>query len=198
MRARENPFRVERLEALPFIFQMYDWPALDRRLAALSYRAAILGRQGTGKTTLLLELSRRLRQQGSAVQIITVRRDERAENLREVRHAYRRLGASDILCIDGADGLPWPVWRAVRSGSRRLRGLIVTSHTRRLLPVLFFCRSDGSVLEQILRHLLPTSVAEFSAQTPQLLRRHRGNIRNVLREMYDRYAEMNCSDTQVF
>jgi hypothetical protein len=61
VKARENPFRSERIESIPYIFPEDDsWELLLRRLGALGFRGAICGPEGSGKTTLLEELGRRV------------------------------------------------------------------------------------------------------------------------------------------
>ena len=52
IRARDNPFRADRVQSLPYRLMDTTWDALLDRLAALRYRAAIVGPEGSGKTTV--------------------------------------------------------------------------------------------------------------------------------------------------
>ena len=64
MRARDNPFRVERVDHVGYRLPGRTCEELLARLAALGYRAAILGEEGRGKTRLLEELAERLPKRG--------------------------------------------------------------------------------------------------------------------------------------
>jgi ABC-type bacteriocin/lantibiotic exporter with double-glycine peptidase domain len=54
--ARHNPFASHHVEAIPFRFASGDLESNLERLRAMNWRGAIVGNQGSGKTTLMLEL----------------------------------------------------------------------------------------------------------------------------------------------
>ena len=61
MKARENPFKAERVIAtIRYTCPDGDLDTLIARLAALGYRAAIVGCHGAGKTTFVDRKSTRL------------------------------------------------------------------------------------------------------------------------------------------
>src|SRR6185503_9378150 len=64
MRARDNPFSTDRLQRIRYRFQERTWENLMERLERMHYRAAIVGGEGTGKTTFLEDLEPRLRDLG--------------------------------------------------------------------------------------------------------------------------------------
>ena len=70
MRARDNPFRTERILEIRYRPQGCSWDDLLRRLAGMDYRAAIVGPEGSGKTTLLEDLEPRLRALGLGVRML--------------------------------------------------------------------------------------------------------------------------------
>ena len=52
--AKDNPFATHRVEAVSFRFAEGHWKDHLERLQSMNWRAAIVGNQGTGKTTLML------------------------------------------------------------------------------------------------------------------------------------------------
>lgn len=161
------------------------WPELMERLAALDYRAAILGPHGRGKTTLLEDLEPHLEERDFRVWRITLNeahpRLDRAD-----REALRKMGSRDVLLLDGAERLGRTAWLALRARSRNFGGLVVTSHRPGLLPTLHECETTPELLAGILRDLLGPEAERVDV--PHLFRRHRGNLRDALRELYDVWA----------
>jgi hypothetical protein len=184
VRARDNPFRVQRLGRLAYRFDETSWDELLARLAALDHRAALVGPEGRGKSTLLVELGDRLaRDRGFRLRAVTLRRGER----RLARSARRRLldglEADDLLLIDGAQELsPWE-WRRIRWGSRPAGGLVVTSHRAGLLPTLHECRTTPALLADLVAELAPNGAGLPPAG--ELFARHAGNLRDALLDAFD-------------
>jgi hypothetical protein len=194
VKARDNPFRVARvLSAI-----RYEVPAgsddekrggavsLLPRLEALRYRAAIVGPHGSGKTTLLEDLSVVLAERG--FRITHVRLDADDPRLpREWRSSARLLNERDIVCLDGAEQLGPIAWRRFRWQARRAGGLIVTTHTHGRLATLLECTTSVTLLHRIIQRLAPDGLAA-APPAADLFARHRGNLRDALRELYDVYA----------
>jgi hypothetical protein len=195
LKARDNPFRVARvLSAI-----RYEVPAgsddedragavsLLLRLEALRYRAAIVGPHGSGKTTLLEDLAGVLAERG--FRITHVRLDTDGPRLpREWRSTARLLDGSDIVCLDGAEQLGPIAWQRFRWRARRAGGLIVTTHSHGRLTTLIECTTSVSLLHRIIERLAPNGLAAAAPPAAELFARHRGNLRDALRELYDIYA----------
>jgi hypothetical protein len=187
VKARENPFKAERVIAMiRYTCPDGDLDTLIARLAALGYRAAIVGPHGAGKTTLLEDLGRALQDRGFQITSVRLRTDDRRlPDAWPARAA--RLGPRDIVCLDGAEQLSTIEWLWFRWRARRAAGLIVTSHTRGRLPLLIECTTSSDLLERIVRRLSPEPAAG-AATAAELFRRHHGNLREALRELYDVHA----------
>src|SRR5215210_193427 len=143
VRARDNPFASDRVERLRYrLPEGLSWDQLLERLAALRWRAALVGPHGRGKTTLLEELAPRLTARGFRVRTVTLRQEERGVDWKRLRD----LGADDILFLDGAELLGRFAWLRVRFFCRRAAGLIVTSHRPGLLPTLLECSTTPELL----------------------------------------------------
>jgi hypothetical protein len=187
VKARENPFTAERVIAtIRYTCPDGDLETLIARLAALGYRAAIVGPHGAGKTTLLEDLGCALQDRG--FQITSVRLgtdDRRLPDAWPARAA--RLGPRDVVCLDGAEQLSTIEWLWFRWRARRAGGLIVTSHARGRLPLLIECTTSADLLDRIVRRLSPAPAAG-APSAAELFRRHHGNLRDALRELYDFHA----------
>lgn len=180
MRARDNPFASGRVEKLRYrLPEGLTWDELLARLAALRYRAALVGPHGRGKTTLLEELAARLAARGFRVRTVTLRQEERRVDWRR----FRGLGVDDLLFLDGAELLGRLAWLRARFLCRRAGGLIVTSHRPGLLPTLLECGTTPELLAELVRELTGAEL-----ETAELFVRHGGNLRLVFWEMYDRPA----------
>ncbi len=188
LRPRDNPFRVERLESLAFRPQGTTWSALLVRLDELCFRAAIVGADGSGKTTLIEELARRLPLLGFRPMPFAFRPDSSRDAVHATIARARAAGPADVLLVDGADHLPRLDWWRLRHAARRARGLVATSHRARLLPTLIESRTSVTLLAELVRELAPEHSQSLDLRLPEVLARHRGNIRTSLLELFDEVA----------
>lgn len=186
--ARTNPFSMDCLERLPFLFrtpQVPDWSTLFDQLHLLNCRAAIVGHHGTGKTQLLQELGRRLNREGYRVHHIFL--NSQSRNLNEIATPARPWTSDDFILLDGSEQLWLWSWRAFSRLTRAAGGLVITSHRPGRLPTLYRCQSDLALLLDLLIQLGLKSPDRQVAE--RLFKRHRGNVRDTLRAYYDLAAE---------
>jgi len=81
VKARENPFASERIiHAIRYTHADGDVGTVVARLAALRYRAAIVGPHGAGKTTLLEDLACELERRGYRTTLMQL--------LQEIHHRF--------------------------------------------------------------------------------------------------------------
>jgi energy-coupling factor transporter ATP-binding protein EcfA2 len=189
VKARENPFKAERVIAtIRYSPPDGNIDSLIARLASLGYRAAIVGPHGAGKTTLLEDLERVLEARGFRITVVRLAADARCLPDDWISRAAT-LGPRDIVCLDGAEQLSTIAWFWFRWRARGAAGLIVTSHARGRLPVLIECTTNVDLLDRIVRRLSPATPAG-APSAEELFRRHRGNLRDALRELYDFHAAL--------
>jgi hypothetical protein len=189
MRARDNPFRTERLLALRYRLQGGTWEELLRRCQTMHYRGALIGPHGSGKTTLIEDLQPRLRERGFGTRLIRLDADHRTFAPGFLRALFAEIASGDILLFDGAEQMNPLAWSWFLWCARRAAGLIVTTHHAGRLPTLWECRTSPVMLAGIAADLLEVPVDTLRDEAERLFWKHRGNLRDALWEWYDWVAE---------
>ncbi len=207
-----EPGRVEWLTA-------HDRPSLQQLIQRfthdMSYRAAIVGPHGTGKSTLLEHLvpklgvivyryaigkdvepisnsDRREFDDNDLVKIVWLRLRGLWPSVELVRSTKKLWARKDtLLVIDGYEQLPRLVRGYVLSATRRFsRGLLITSHRPTALSTLYETQSSASLVHELLNRLLPEDLPRRNEyleleRLEQLLFKHDRNVREVFMELYD-------------
>lgn len=188
MKARDNPFAVERVGAIRYRPLHTTFDRLLARLHELNYRAALVGPEGSGKTTLLEDLQEILQEKGIRTNLVFVN-DAALFDSPACRRLLAELTRDQIVLLDGADLIRRSDWSLLKRHTiTHAYGLVITSHQRGLLPTLIECSTSPALLREIVAELQPqghTIPADF---LDSLYDRHAGNLRACLRELYDVYA----------
>jgi hypothetical protein len=179
VKAHENPFRASRIEALAFRLDG-GWDALLARLEAASWRGAVVGPRGTGKTTFLEALAPRLAARGFRPRFVRLseERPEAPDGAFEVR------GGADVVLLDGAEQLGF---FAGRRAARHPR-IVATQHRPGRLPTLIETKAGGALLDDLLGELLGAEAGAWRDRARSLLRERGGDVREVWRSLYDAWA----------
>jgi hypothetical protein len=188
MRARDNPFRTDRVLEVRYRPLRGSWDDLLTKLHALRYRAAIVGPQGSGKTTLLEDLAPRLRERGHTVRELRLDTETPRFAPDFLDRFVASLTPSDVVLFDGAEQLGPIAWRFFRHRCRGAAGLVITGHRPGRLPMLIETATTPELLAALVRQILGDEACEVDPILPDLYERHAGNLRDALRELYDRYA----------
>lgn len=186
MRARDNPFRVDRMHALRFRFDGGDsMDALRARIAARGGRGAIVGPHGSGKTTLLLELAESWRREGRRVRLLRIGDERHALTDPERAGLLMGLSADDVVLFDGACHL-WPHhWWSIRRALQPAGVLVITAHRSGRLPTALRTRTSPALLVELVRELgVDLADDELRARFTAC----RGDIRAVFRSLYEANA----------
>ena len=136
LRARYNPFAVQRVAILGHRLQGAGWDELLARFAALGWRGALVGPEGHGKSTLMAALAARLAEQGWRSRAMRLRRGERRPAAAELGRFVAGAGPRDLLLVDGAQELSPLAWRSLVRAARGAGAMLVTSHRPGRLPTL--------------------------------------------------------------
>ena len=187
VRARENPFRVERLEALAFRFPTGDgMGALLWRIGARSGRGAIVGPHGSGKTTAMLELGAHLRGEGWRVREMRIGAGRHALSPSERAQLTLGVGPNDAVLLDGAGHLWTWEWWSLRHALRGVGRFVVATHRPGRLPTVLRTRVSLALVRDLVDEL---EVAISDAELGERLRRVRGDARALFRGLYEDRSE---------
>ncbi|MDJ0852595.1 MAG: hypothetical protein QNK04_29855 [Myxococcota bacterium] len=185
MRARENPFRTERIGSLAFRQPGLSLGAIRERLAELGGRGAIVGPMGSGKTTLLRELGSRLANEGLRLRHRFLQAESPHPPTRELVREARALGPRDALLFDGAGHLPRMAFWRVERAWRRAGAVLITSHGAGRLPTLVETATDAALLRELAHELLGEPSRALAPLLEELRAAHAGNLRDVFLALYD-------------
>ena len=198
MKARENPFAIDRIEALLDFEPEWcgtDWPTLLDRWQKLDYRAAIVGPHGSGKTTLLRTLESRLKEDATASAHHLFLNDRKPDLEQREWQVLEEICSSTtttaVILLDGAEQLNRRAWqrfqKIIAQSNGSLRAL-VTQHrpSRFRWPTLLSTNPTPALLG----HLIEKLAGDFrqtltEPQIGDLLTRHHRNLREALWECYD-------------
>ena len=191
-----NPFSSHAVTpgAIPFI--CVEGQSLDQLVEdflATGEQGQIVGPHGSGKSTLLAAFLPRLRDLGYHVESIALHDGQRrlpvdfpAPNLNGSNKART------VIVVDGYEQLGrLERWRLRRRCQRQAWGLLVVVHASVGLPTICELNISNELANRVVSGLLDER--EFTANEPliaELLRRHRGNLRDVLFDLYDRYERV--------
>ncbi|MEM6855103.1 MAG: hypothetical protein AAF593_11910 [Planctomycetota bacterium] len=179
----DNPFRSSCVDALGYVSPTGEtWAELVSRIRAACFRGALVGPHGHGKSTLMHQLAALDPPPGRARHdVIQVMLD--GSNRGEVKDAI--AATTGRLFIDGIDLLPW----RMRSAIGKREQVIVTSHRPTKLPTLMRCETTPVLLGELIGQLSPPVYEALGEDAIVTLHaKHHGNIRDALRELYDRVA----------
>lgn len=188
MRARDNPFAVSRVLRVRYRLSGTTWSELMDRLWRGDGRGAIVGPKGSGKTTLLEDAAVRLEALGFRLHWIRLSEDRRRLPEGWSGDLAGRLAGDDFVLLDGAEQLRSRAWRRFVGQCRDAGGVLITCHRAGRLPMLHECRTDEDLLSDIAATLLGERDHPAMPDVGVLFERHGGNVREALRELYDRWA----------
>jgi hypothetical protein len=195
-----NPFATARIKPGAITFRCSGGKNIGDIVAAFEragHVGQIIGPHGSGKSTLLAQLgsdlSARWRtrmvhvrpRQGSS----WWRRWEIVEAAFQTPQANNAALTRTLLLVDGFDALGWLSRRAlIHHAARRRIGLIVTTHSRQPMPVLYRTMAEWSWFTEVVNELTTGFPPLISAgRVREAFQRHAPNIREALFELYDVY-----------
>jgi len=188
MRARDNPFRSDRLLSVRYQLQGGSWETLFARFETLGRRAAIVGPQGSGKTTLLEDLSSRFRERGYVIRALRLDAETPRFDEAFLEDFFPSLGPRDLILFDGAEQLSWLAWTRFERRSRAAGGQLVTLHQPGRLRTLIETRTSPELLDGLVGQILGDRAGDVRPLTRGLFEKHGGNLREALRELYDHFS----------
>jgi len=188
--ARDNPFRMQRIEALRYRLDENSWQRLLARFAAQHWRGVLVGPHGSGKTTLREEIETRLRADGWKVRTVILG-DDRMISWPDLRALCDGADGRTLLCLDGLDRLSTLHWWRLRRATRTVGGILATSHVAGRLPTLHQHHTSPALLRELVRELLGDDgdSLTWTERCDTVFIRHCGDLRACLRTFYDDVIE---------
>jgi ATPase subunit of ABC transporter with duplicated ATPase domains len=185
--ANENPFASSQIEKLAFRFPPgVDWETLLKRMEAQGWCASIVGGNGSGKTTLLEQLVPYLEAHGFKPAFFRLTSEASMRDKERLPEKLREVRKPGFILLDGAEQLSTRHWLSVRAAASQAAGFVVTVHRTSRLPVVLELETNAELLDDLVEELTGGKLPDHEAGT--ILHRHRGNVREALRELYDRWA----------
>ncbi|MDO4557810.1 MAG: hypothetical protein Q4C47_02465 [Planctomycetia bacterium] len=190
-----NPFSTKFIQpgAIPYLFPEEE--SIEDVLESLEksgWLGEIIGPHGTGKSTLITAMLRELVHRGKEVFAVALHDGQR--RLPFVP-AKLDLSAGTILVVDGFEQLSW--WNRqtlFRICRQKEWGILVTAHTPTGLPTLYETTMSPALGMHVILELLDcvgatddTAPPPVPPRTLDVLRKHDGNLRETLFDLYDDY-----------
>ncbi len=182
-----NPFASSNLARLQYHFPPgVSWESLLEKLEGQQYCAAIVGRQGSGKTKLLEELAEHLKERGFKPEIFRLAGEVSMREKERLPEKLRRVLKPGFILLDGAEQLSTRHWLPIRAAASQAAGFVVTVHRTSRLPTLYECETSPRLLDELSLELAGGKLPFEEAET--LLIRHHGNVRAVFAELSARWG----------
>lgn len=187
MKAKDNPFSVQHIKKIRY--RGADLDALVARFEEMTYCAAIVGPEGSGKTTLAEDLQNHLENKGFHTESIFI--NDSTPLTREKRKDFiQKLSKEKVVFLDGAGILgPLQWFKLRRNILKKAKGLVITAHNPGKLPTLTECKTTAALFRQITADLLDGRQLPDKELLDRIYHRCNGNIRLALRQLYDIYAD---------
>jgi hypothetical protein len=193
MKARDNPFRTDRILNIRYRFRQGTLEALMEKFASEGYRASITGPEGSGKTTLMEDMEPGLAAHGFKIRKLTLDRTAGPIPRKALSCFISGMTSRDMILLDGAEQMGRLSWLRFKHASKRAGGLLITSHKAGMLPAIHECAPSPDTLDWILEKLLDAGAEAARPAAQDLYQDHGGNLREVLRALYDMYANLHFS-----
>jgi ABC-type cobalamin/Fe3+-siderophores transport system ATPase subunit len=189
-----NPFSTRFVQpgAIPYRFaggQRVE--GVINKIRSHGWRGAIIGAHGSGKSTLVATLSEALSEAGVITHRVSLHDGawRLPASARSAFAACQRDSEQHVLVVDGYEQLGFPARAWLRSACRRRRmGLIVTAHRPVSVPTVFDTTVSARTAQWVVDRLLVSDAWNHEPhELAERLIAHRGNLRELLFELYDRY-----------
>ncbi|MFZ5805782.1 MAG: hypothetical protein ACOY3I_01050 [Verrucomicrobiota bacterium] len=183
MKARQNPFRLEKLCQVRLRLPCGEIDDVIQRWQAFQWRGAIIGPHGSGKTRLLDAIQKHMHQSG--VPTLKIFLNDRNK---KIPWAQMLFSPNSVVFIDGAEQIGGKQWKILAWFLRRNRGVLITSHQEGRFSTVIQMTPSLNLLKEIVKELSGTETFFDEDDFEFLFEKHHGNVREALRECYDLFS----------
>ena len=194
MKAHLNPFAPDQVQRnLPFDPELANssWEEIEKKWHQLGRRAAVIGHKGSGKTTFLKTFETRLEKNYQVTRFLFRVDDHFLKPIHLQTLAQLPKKKKTILLIDGEGHLCRREKLRLRKEAKQAHGYLVARHHRSQLPTLLKLQSSPFLAAKLLERLNLEGYEEIRERLPHLLKKKRGNLREIWLSLYDGYASKN-------
>ncbi|MGH1441315.1 MAG: hypothetical protein ACRBBR_14460 [Cellvibrionaceae bacterium] len=186
MKPSQNPFRSSALRQLRYCIDADELSALLNKIKGLNYRACIKGPHGTGKSTLLEDIAKALKQAGHSIHWHYINRQMSNTEKKAVLSSIINSKGESIHFLDGGEALGFISWNwLIQTSARKQIPLLATTHYPCLLPVLFTTQRDINLMLTLSKQLAAGEWNDALKQTAiKAYNSHSGNVREVFGDCY--------------
>jgi hypothetical protein len=186
IRPRDNPFAMDRLEAVLAFRPEWSgttWPGLLDRVTRARGKLAVTGHHGAGKTTFLDALAPRLEARGHPVARLFF--NDMRRTFEPAALALPDAAARTIILIDGDTHLPMPGRLRLHRHISAFRLSILARHRPSRHPTLLHLAPTAGTLHHCVRTAAPDAYPRLAPHLDHWFTLDRHNIRLTLRRCYD-------------
>lgn len=186
MKAHENPFCASAIARLRYRQTDEGRIALAEKAISLRPLCAVVGPEGTGKTTLLEDLEAPLRGMRQEIVWLRLTRASTVADRTAARAMLAELQAQQCCLLDGGEIFSCWEWWQLKGQIRRGSGLVIASlHKARSIPILHRTKADWAVVQDLVHELSGGEPGEdLERIAHQSFLAHAGNVREVFRACY--------------
>jgi predicted ATPase len=191
---KSNPFSTRNWQAgtINYIFESgLDCHAIWERLTKAGGIGQIVGKHGTGKSTLIESLSKFLTQYGLNVQKNTLNSSQKKLQ-KDFLLSLQKINTNTIYILDGYEQLSLlSRIRLRRKNWHNSAGFIFTTHKpASFIPIIYKTTTQPKIFQNLVQNMIKnTNFKINNEQITQILQNENGNFRNGFFKLYDLFEE---------
>lgn len=187
--ANINPFRVSKLESLDWIAAPQSLEEIFNEWSLAEFKGQLVGKHGSGKTTLAHHLINFLEQNGYTSQYLFANLDSLKNDFKNWDETIQRASDNTIFIFDGIGHAPFFKRRKWLASTKHFLALVHTPLKN--IPVTGELTASVSMLEKLTYQLAGSEglqLLEISGGSQFFLNKNKHNLRDCFFDLYKIWA----------